>query len=127
MIIIIIIIGIDNKKNLLIIRLKLFIERKVIKDVPGCPGCDGKSMLQSIVSCIHEIVLVSPLLFTVHPEGDRVTFLFDEGDAGDVVNVIMDNCNYERNTFEEFYYFSHNNLEIVVNSDGTYMSIDILE
>ena len=70
---------------------------------------------------------ITPLLFTVHPEGDRVTFLFDEGDAGDVVDVIIDNCDYEYNTFEEFYYFSHNNLEIVVSSDGTYMSIDILE
>ena len=68
---------------------------------------------------------ITPRLFSVTPDENRVTFLFDDADAGDVVNTIIEHCDYERNALSAFYYFSYDNLEIAVDSTGTYLGITI--
>ena len=68
---------------------------------------------------------ITPRTFSVYPEENNVIFMFDEADAGDVVNTIIDNCDYDGNALGAFYYFSFDNLEISVDSSGTFLSITI--
>lgn len=68
---------------------------------------------------------ITPLLFSVKPDENRVTFLFDDADAEDVVDTIIEHCDYDRNIAGMFYYFSYDNLEISVDSSGTFLSITI--
>ncbi len=93
----------------------------------GCPtGITSTEDQEMILKYEDKVKFygITPYMFMVYPEENEVVFFFRSEDGNDVIKKLNRYCDFDK-SLSIFYKYSYEDMDITVDTDGTYVLIEI--